>query len=126
MESQWMQTGRILSQVCPSWEKVQPRYSKNDPQSGQEFITESVFADLSSAMIACARGLALYSASFFVGGGLVLFFRLICWTQHCSWTGFPTSSTFVVSSSINSLQMEQIGNSDLKARFERNGMDWAP
>jgi len=40
--------------------------------------------------------------------------------------GSPISLDFVVSSSTGSLQIEQVGNSDLKERFERMGMDWTP
>lgn len=34
----------------------------------------------------------------------------------------PVSLVFAVSSSTGSLQREQVGNSDLKARFERSGI----
>ena len=79
-------------------------------------------AELRNRTIDCERGLLLQRASNASGGGLIGFFKQTFCTWHSSWTGFPISSTFVVSSSINSLQIEQVKNLCLRAKCERMGV----
>jgi hypothetical protein len=79
-------------------------------------------AESRNLTIACKRGLSLHWASNASGGGLIGFFKQTFCTWHSSWTGFPISSMFVVSSSINSLQSEQVKNLSLSAKFEGMGM----
>jgi hypothetical protein len=83
-------------------------------------------AELRNRTIDCEIGLSLQWDSNASGGGLIGFFKQTFCTLHSWWTGLPISSMFAVSSSINSLQIEQIKNLCLRAKFERMGMGRPP